>query len=215
MAEAAVVKRNGMAYHDLDEAEIAQRLSWASRLPEENPFPPTILDANLQRAAVLMPFLRQPDGWSLLYIRRTSKPEDRHSGQVAFPGGRMDDADLSLEATALREACEEIGLKAGDARLLGRLHDFVTVTSYRVTPVAAVMPWPYPLHPEASEVSRIFTIPLSWLADQRNRREELRHLPPPYPALPVIYYQPFDGEVLWGASARFTIRLLEILFGSE
>lgn len=200
-------------YQDLSAGEIAQRLTFAARLPVENPFPPELLSGPFRAAAVLIPFLRCEQGWSLVYIRRTTKAEDRHSGQVAFPGGGADPQDHGPLDTALREAQEEVGLNPRHVQILGRLHDFVTITGYQVTPVVGLVPYPYTFQEEASEVSRVFTIPLPWLADSRNRRSELRHLPSPYEPLPVIYYQPYDGELLWGASARFTVRLLEILFG--
>jgi len=63
----------------------------------------------LREAAVLMPLVWHDATWQLLFIRRASNDKDRHSGQVAFPGGRKDPADTSAEETALREAHEEIG----------------------------------------------------------------------------------------------------------
>ena len=87
-----------------------------------------------------------------------------HSGQVAFPGGRADPEDTDPEQTALREAYEEIGLRPSDVHLLGRLQDYLTITNYQVTPVVGVIPWPYDLHPAEEEVSRVFAIPLDWLA---------------------------------------------------
>ncbi len=202
-------------YRDLSAGEIAHRLSFAARLPVENPFPAELLSGPFRAAAVLVPFQRSELGWSLVYIRRTTKAEDRHSGQVAFPGGGADPMDSGPVETALREAQEEIGVDPGEVQILGRLHDFVTITGYQVTPVVGLIPYPYHFKADANEVSRVFTIPLPWLADRRNRRNELRYLPSPYEPLPVIYYQVYDGELLWGASARFTVRLLEILFGQE
>jgi 8-oxo-dGTP pyrophosphatase MutT (NUDIX family) len=134
---------------------------------------------------------------------------------VAFPGGRADPGDPDPETTALREAQEEIGLDPADVRILGRMYDFLTITNYLVTPVIGVLPWPYPLRLAAVEVTRAFTIPLAWLADPANRQEMQRDLPPPLPPIPVIYFQPFDGEILWGASAAFTVSLLDILFGQD
>jgi 8-oxo-dGTP pyrophosphatase MutT (NUDIX family) len=130
---------------------------------------------------------------------------------VAFPGGRADPQDTSPEQTALREASEEIGLRPQDVRILGRLQDYLTITNYQVTPVVGVIPWPYDLHPAEQEVSRVFAIPLDWLAQAENHEERPRLLPPPYPPARVIYFHPYDGEVLWGASARMTLNLLQAL----
>ena len=195
----------------LDEAEISRRLAGARKEAGSPSFPAELLVGAPRAAAVLIPFLCIEHAWHLLFIRRNSAlPE--HSGQVAFPGGRADPEDPNLETTALREAYEEIGLSPADVRILGRLYDFLTITNYLVTPVVGVIPWPYPLRLSTEEVSRVFTIPLDWLADPQNREEQLRSLPPPYNPVPVIYFHPYHGEVLWGASATFTVALLKILF---
>ncbi len=197
----------------LTEEEIAERLSHSQRGELlEDPFPPGFLSRPPRNAAVLIPLLRQDDAWHILYIRRSANSNDPHSGQVAFPGGGADPGDRDAVFTALREANEELGLQSADVRVLGRLMDFITVTGYRVTPIVASIPWPYPLVLEAKEVNRAFTIPLDWLADPTNYEERLRTLPAPYQPVNVIYFKNFDGETLWGASARFTIELINILF---
>ncbi len=196
----------------LSEATIQRRLAEAPRyLPPESPYPFTISDDPPRPAAVLIPLLRKAGAWHLLFIRRTRAPHDRHGGQVAFPGGRCDPGDPDAKAAALREAEEEIGLHPQDVRLLGLLRPMLTITNYRVTPVVGAMPWPYPLRPQPEEVSRIFTIPLTWLADPANRRVELRQPNPLTRPVPVIYFHPYDDEILWGASARMTLLLLEAL----
>jgi 8-oxo-dGTP pyrophosphatase MutT (NUDIX family) len=197
----------------LTEEEIAERLSyWQQDEVLEDPFPPGFLNRPPRNAAVLIPMLRQDGAWHILFIRRTANSNDPHSGQVAFPGGGSDPGDRDAVDTALREANEELGLHSADVRILGRLMDFITVTSYRVTPIVASIPWPYPLVLEAKEVNRAFTIPLDWLADPANHEERLRTLPAPYQPVNVIYYKTYDGETLWGASARFALELIKILF---
>jgi 8-oxo-dGTP pyrophosphatase MutT (NUDIX family) len=199
----------------LAKAEIARRLGRALANGNQGPyleFPalPQFLTEPPKPAAVLIPFLASEAGWQILLTRRHSDlPE--HSGQVAFPGGRADPEDTSPEQTALREAYEEIGLKPQDVEVLGRLQDYLTITNYRVTPVAGIIPWPYPLRPAQEEVSRVFTIPLDWLARAENHEARQRLLPPPHPPAEVIYFHPYDGEVLWGASARITLNLIKAL----
>jgi 8-oxo-dGTP pyrophosphatase MutT (NUDIX family) len=202
-------------WNALTEAEIKSLLEAENQqgIEPESPGIPLELLFNpgpSRPAAVLIPMLRLADSWHLLYTRRHSDlPE--HSGQVSFPGGRSDPEDANPEQTALRESREEIGLSPDRVRLLGRMHDFLTVTNYVVTPVVGVIPWPYPLKLADYEVSRAFTIPLAWLADPANQEIYQRLLPGPYNPVPVIYFHEYDGEVLWGASARFTVRLIEIL----
>lgn len=195
--------------------EIARRLAQSPAGAAQRPyleFPalPQFLSGPPKPAAVLVPLLLSQGSWHILFTRRHSDlPE--HSGQVAFPGGRADPEDASPEQTALREASEEIGLHPQDVRILGRLQDYLTITNYNVTPVVGVIPWPYPLRPAKDEVSRIFTIPLAWLALAENHEERPRLLPPPYAPAQVVYFHPYDGEVLWGASARIALNLIQAL----
>lgn len=161
-------------------------------------------------AAVLMPLLKKADAWELLLTRRTETLLE-HSGQVAFPGGRCDPGDKGPEEAALREAREEIGIHPKDVKILGRLSRFLTVTNYLVHPVVGVIPWPYPLVISEVEVSRAFTIPIKWLADPQNHYLRQRSLPGSKAKLTSIYFRTYNGEVLWGASAGFTLRLIDIL----
>ncbi len=161
-------------------------------------------------AAVLIPFLNKADGWHLLFTRRNAALQE-HSGQVAFPGGRMDPLDETPYDTALREAQEEVGLAPKDVQLLGRMPDYLTITNYLVTPVVGLMPWPYPLRASAHEVSHIFTIPVKWLVEPQHHEVRERKIPGRDKAIEVIFFQPYEGEILWGASARFTLDLLHTL----
>lgn len=196
----------------ISEQEIIDRLQKApDETPEDDePDFSVLLQGEPIPAAVLIPLLMIDGEWHLLLTRRNSAlPE--HSGQVAYPGGRADPGDANPEVTALREACEEIGLQPKDVRILGRLRKFLTISNYLVTPVVGVIPWPYPIQPANEEVSRVFTVPLQWLADPTHHHLQQRELPEPFQPVPVIYFQPYDGEVLWGVSARFTLSLLNIL----
>lgn len=195
----------------LTEEIIALKLHSAPRKPIENPYPAEIINPEPIPAAVLIPLLRKGDYWHVLFIRRSANQHDPHSGQVAFPGGACDPGDGNVIETALREAQEEIGLKPHDVRVVGQLNQFYTITSYRVTPIVGVIPWPYTFHLATDEVRRAFTIPLEFLADENNRSVELRQMPHPHPPIPVIYFRQYDGEVLWGASARFILRLIETI----
>lgn len=171
---------------------------------------PAIVQGTLKCAAVLVPLIEMDDGWHLLLTRRTERLEI-HKGQVSFPGGRCDVGDGQAEETALREADEEIGLCRQDVRLLGRMNDLVTSSGYLVTPVVGVIPWPYPFRLSEIEVERVFTIPLAWLARKEKRREE-PFTPAGVPRpIPVIVYDAYDGEVLWGVSARIVTVLLNVL----
>lgn len=203
-----------MPYSDLTKDEIIQCLSDAnpSELDDSSidRFPPDLLNGPARPAAVLIPFVHINGAWHILFTRRTDTlPE--HGGQVAFPGGRADPDDEPPEVTALREASEEIGVEPTKTHILGRLGSFLTISNYRVTPVVACLEWPAQLRLAADEVSRVFTIPLAWLADPAHHEVRQRALPPPYAPVQVIYFQPYDGELLWGVSAQIVLNLLEIL----
>jgi 8-oxo-dGTP pyrophosphatase MutT (NUDIX family) len=146
------------------------------------------------------------DEWHVLFTRRTDRVES-HKGQVSFPGGACDEGETTPEQTALREADEEIGMKPDDVKVLGRLSKLITVTSFRVSPIVGVIPWPYAFKVAGVEVARVFTIPLLWLANRNNYwefsfRESERSL---------IAYHPYDGELLWGATARMTVNFLKTI----
>lgn len=112
-----------------------------------------------------------------------------------------------MEATALREANEEIGLKAQDVEILGRVNEVITVSSYEITPVVGVFPFPYSFLVSTIEVERVFTMPLQWLASPQNYWE-FQH---PKAQHPTIAYHPYDGELLWGATARITLNFLKTI----
>ncbi len=194
----------------LTEPMIAQRLTEGLARPPAEDCAAAWLSAIPRPAAVLIPFLWRCDEWHLLYTRRTEQVA-QHKGQVAFPGGRCEPEDPSPQETALREAQEEIGLDPAEVRVLGCLHPLPTVTNYCVTPVIGVIPWPYSFHLQAREVSRVFTIPLAWLADPAHHEVRVRLLPESAIPHPVIYFQRYDDELLWGVSAQITLNLLHTL----
>ncbi len=207
---------------DISKQAIRSKLAQAQdHLPEDFYLSAFLSDAP-KPAAVLVPLLRAPlgknggSGWHLLLTRRSDSLAE-HRGQVAFPGGRCDPEDLTAEATALREAYEEIGLPPKQVEILGRLSDMWTITNYSITPIVAAIPWPFPLSLASHEVSRVFTIPLAWLANPSHYEIRQRTIPSPYSlqlksdSYPIIYFHPYEGEVLWGVSAEITNNLIRLL----
>ncbi|HAV77979.1 MAG TPA: CoA pyrophosphatase [Anaerolineae bacterium] len=163
-------------------------------------------ETQLRCAAVLVPLVWQDDEWHLLFTRRTDTVES-HKGQVSFPGGSCDDDETTPEQTALREADEEIGINPGDVTVLGRLADLITISYFQVTPVVGVVKWPSVFRVGEQEVARVFTIPLGWLANPSNRWQFERS----DSKRGLIAYHPYDGELLWGATARMTVDFLNVL----
>jgi len=163
-------------------------------------------NTRLKNAAVLVPLTYVQNEWHLLFTRRTDRVHS-HKGQVSFPGGASDEGETTPEQTALREADEEIGLRPSDVKVLGRLSQLITISSFRVTPIVGVIPWPYTFKVAGVEVARVFTIPLLWLSDVNNYWEfSLRDSDQS-----LIAYHPYDGELLWGATARMTVTFLKTI----
>ena len=199
---------------DLDSLSIDEiRGRLQSQKPTTYDIPPELLEQAPREAAVLIPFLRIEAAWHLLFIRRATFEGDRHSGQVAFAGGKREEHDSDLEQTALRESEEELGINPAVVDVLGHINHHHTVSRFQVRPYVGVMDWPYPLKLDEVEVARAFTMPLSWLANRENYRTEERVFQQSGNPWPVVYFDEFDGEVLWGATARMTLSLIEILRG--
>ena len=161
-------------------------------------------------AAVLIPLYQEDGVWNLLFTRRTDSV-DIHAGQVSFPGGQIESSDETTVAAALREAQEEIGLDPSDVETLGELNPLFTVTQFLVTPVVGIIPWPYPLASNPAEVERTFGVPIEWLADPNNL--EIRERQPLIPGrnVQVYYFKEFEGETIWGVTAKITVDFLQIL----
>ena len=199
----------------ISEEQICRRLKSVESHPPDNPYPNVVLPGKPKPAAVLVPLLQVDQAWHLLFIRRAHKKNDPHSGQVAFPGGLSEPLDVDRESTALREAFEEIGLAPHDVRVLGRMNEHHSVTNFTVTPIVGIVPWPYSFRVQITEVTRYFTIPLSWLADPNNHQLRYRRLADAKSEVPVIYFRDFNGETLWGATARITTNLITTLAGDH
>lgn len=159
-------------------------------------------------AAVLVPLLPVGETLHVVYTRRAATLP-HHRGQVAFPGGTRGAADPDPEATALREAQEEIGLHPDDVRVLGRLDDVETLASrFHITPVVGVASGAGAWRPCPREVDAIFTVSLATLSAPGAEREELwdfdgRRVP--------IRFFPAAGQVIWGATHRITRNLLDVI----
>ena len=208
---------------DITPESIQRKLALAHEQSPDEEYLSAFLSDAPKPAAVLVPLLRAPvksgeePVWHLLLTRRSDRLTE-HRGQVAFPGGRSDPGDPTPEATALREAYEEIGLLPHQVRVLGHLSNLWTITNYSITPVVAIISWPFSIRLATHEVSRVFIIPLNWLADPAHHEIRQREIPSPYSLqlkserYPIIYYHPYDGEVLWGVSAEITNNLIRLLY---
>jgi 8-oxo-dGTP pyrophosphatase MutT (NUDIX family) len=155
----------------------------------------------LKAAAVLLPIVARPEELTVLFTRRTAHLR-AHSGQISFPGGRVEGRDASAEETALRETHEEIGLARTRIELLGRLADYHTRTGFRVTPVVGLVSLPFVLSLDAHEVDEAFEVPLSFLLDPANHQRHSRE----FQGRQVQYYAiSYRDYYIWGATAGMLV----------
>jgi len=148
-------------------------------------------------AAVLVPLIERPDGFHVLLTRRTETLRS-HAGQISFPGGRIESDDPTVEAAALREAREEIGLSPERVEILGRLGRYRTGTGYLVHPVVAVLEPPLTLRADPVEVAEIFEVPLSFFLDPNNHRPHVMEYDGRTYELVAM---PYGEYYIWGATA--------------
>ena len=156
----------------------------------------------IRPAAVLIAVVAHAEP-TIILTQRAAHLND-HAGQISFPGGKIDATDASPLDAALREAEEEIGLQPGCVEVLGRLHEYVTVTGYRVTPVVGLVGPSLELKLDAFEVAEVFEVPLAVLLDPANHQRNRvvwdggdRH----------YYAMPYGRHYIWGATAGMLMNL--------
>ena len=166
-----------------------------------------ITDPSRISSAVLLPLYVHEGRDHIVFIKRTETVSE-HKGQISFPGGSREDTDVTLQDTALRESCEEIGLCTGDVEVLGELDDEVTTTSnYIVTPFVGLMPWPYELVRNEIEVDEIIEVPMQSLLDEGCLQPDTEVLNGKVVNSCAYHY---EGRVIWGATARILNRFMDI-----
>lgn len=161
--------------------------------------------SGLRSAAVLIALMEGPHGLEVILTRRAAHLRN-HPGQVAFPGGKVEESDAGLWQAALREAEEEIGL--AQVQNLGALQGHESVTGFEISPQVGLVKGRFTPRPDPSEVEEVFTVPLDFLMNpvnmclhQRPWRGHMRG----YLAIP------YGPHYIWGASARMIRNLAERL----
>jgi 8-oxo-dGTP pyrophosphatase MutT (NUDIX family) len=158
-------------------------------------------------AAVLVPVVAR-DELTVLLTQRTENLST-HAGQIAFPGGRMEDNDADAVATALREAREEIGLDPGFVEPLGFLDCYRSGTGFLITPLVALVRPGFTLFLDPSEVADAFEVPLGFLMDPSHHHQHSRE----WQGRRRYYYaMPYGKHYIWGATAGMIKNMHERLF---
>ena len=158
-------------------------------------------DGEHREAAVLVAITDRTEPGLILTQRREDMRT--HAGQIAFPGGRVDEGEDAVSA-ALREAQEELGLNPALVRLLGQADPYVTVTGYWVIPVVGVVPPDLEMIPNPDEVADWFEAPLDFVLDPANQRQ----MSAEYRGRTRQYYQiDWQGRQIWGATAAMLVNL--------
>lgn len=185
---------------DLQASAIRQRFlnppKWTPEFVAEKMF----MNRSHADAAVLVPIVMRSQPTVLLTLR-TSKLST-HSGQIAFPGGKVDVSDADVIATALREAHEEVGLHPSFIEVVGQLPVYITGSAFHVTPVVALVRPGFSLLPSPDEVADVFEVPLAFLMDPANHRHhQMNWQGVNREWLSMPYKDQTTERFIWGATA--------------
>lgn len=166
-------------------------------------------EAELRAAAVLVA-LYEDQGQVRVVLTRRADTLNRHGGQIAFPGGRMDPGETPVMA-ALREAFEEVALDPAQVRVLGLGDGYVTGTGFHVVPVVGWLDHVPVLRPDPDEVAEVFDVPWDFLMDPANHRQD--HYDMADGTRRLFWAMPFRDRYIWGATAGMLRGLGVRLYG--
>lgn len=166
---------------------------------------------DLRPAAVLIAVVARPEGATVLLTRRADSLTS-HTGQIAFPGGRLDPGETALEA-ALREAREEVALASETIEVLGLGDPYESGSGFLITPVIGWLAEPPAVTPSPDEVAEVFEAPWDFLMDVANHRRDFLE---PEPGLRRWFWaMPWEDRYIWGVTAGILRALRDRLYGDE
>ncbi len=163
--------------------------------------------ATLKPAGVLIPVRKHEAGLTVMLTQRSADLK-HHAGQVSFPGGRMEESDVDIEVTALRETREEIGIHEEQISIIGYLETMPTVTGYAVTPVVGLVDGAVQPSIDTTEVEYVFEVPLTYLLEPENHRMVTREWQGLSFSMVEFHY---EGQRIWGATAQMLLRFINLV----
>lgn len=167
---------------------------------------PLRVGGRFKEAAVLMPITRTETPELILTVRASGL--STHSGEVAFPGGRRDPEDRTLERTALREAQEEVGLSPGLVEVLGSLSPLLSKHGLKVTPYVGFVPSYVEYCPNDAEIADVFSVPLSFFCQPPQELSMRQDPSGAFWAVPSYYYGDYK---IWGLTALMIVELVNVV----
>ncbi len=164
-------------------------------------------ETNLKLAGVMV-LLTQRDGEYWIILNRRTMTVKHHKGEISFPGGSKDVTDSDLLFTALRETQEEMGINPEEVEVLGKIDVTPTQTGFLISPYVGIIDHPYKFSLSRSEVESVLEIPLSGLFSTHYRSDEIKSSKNQLQKAPAYS---FDGNVVYGATARILDNLAELI----
>ena len=156
-----------------------------------------LMQGDAKPAAVLIGLVERQTGIHVILTKRTEKLAS-HSGQISFPGGKVDESDASAEVTALREAQEEIGLDPHEVSVLGRMPDYFTGSRYKIAPIIAAVSADAQFEVSRDEVDYMFEVPLAFLMNSKNHITASRM----FQGKERFFLEmPYQEHYIWGVTA--------------
>ncbi len=172
--------------------------------------PAVAIDApQYRRACVLIPLVRMNGDWSILFSRRSANLA-AHSGQIAFPGGAVEEGE-ALEAAAIREAEEEVGIPNDRVELIGRLDDLITNSGFLVAPFVGIIHERIEYVLQEAEVEEVFEVPVDALLTPA--QPDVRYVAFRTRQYPAYFYR-YEKYEIWGLTGRILKGFLDLVWRS-
>ena len=194
----------------------SMRMNQIDKLVERvKAYTPKEVEADFPEAGILVLITRNAQSPSIILTRR-AQHMNTHKGQVAFPGGKFDEEDVTLEQTALRECHEEIGVASHHIEIIGQLSQVISLHGIRVTPFVGLVDETVSFTPNLDELDSIFKVPTLFFHDAVPKRRDKMTYRDIALSVPSYDYQ-YEGETyeIWGLSAIVLVELMNIAFDAD